>query len=61
MQERGELPVHTCVGGGAQELRCEEEEGLRSFVVAGTIDVGTVLQHPQHPFEGAGKLVSAPT
>ena len=60
-QERGELSMQACVATGPQELRGKEEKALRSQVVASTLEVGSVLQDPQHPFEGAVKLVSAAT
>lgn len=53
--------MQTCVRPGPQELRGKEEEALGSLVVARILEVGPVLQRPQHPFEGAGKLMAAAT
>ena len=52
--------MQMCVAHGSQELRGEEEGAFDSLEVAHSLEVGSVFQHPRHPFEGMGKLGSTP-
>ena len=44
----------------AQEAHGEEEEAFGRLVVPSSVQVGSVLEHAEHPLERVGQLVPAP-